>query len=218
MAKAQTNAESHLKQEAVKIGKQVREKLDKAAVKVMDAFYSDYTPKYYDRTNNLRNMHRSRNNIEEIGPTFIDHVTLTFSAEYMSNYVRKEQFIDFLTNDAGVNGFASTFSSVPINISEEQKRKFDFEVINPRIVFDLDFMQGYHGGKTWGKTTDWHNRQPAKKMTPSPYEMMEIEYEKVAKQTDAWTKNDKLVAEVNAAMEADIAEILNRINNTTGGK
>lgn len=219
----ESQAESYLHKVAVEIGAEVREILDRYADEVMDKFYSDYSPKYYERTNNLRNNHKSRNTIwPNKEGYYTDSVSVTFSPEYMSNYVRKEQFIDFLTNDAGVNGFASTFSSVPINLSNEQKRNFDFEVVNPRIIFDLDFIQGYHGGKTWGKTKDWHNRQKAKRMNPSPYELMNKKYDDETKPNgeigSLVTRNKYYANKIFEAMSADMGIVFDSAFKNGGGK
>lgn len=218
MAKDRTIAESHLKTETRKIGAQVRKMLDKAADKVMDEFYADYPhPKYYDRTNNLKHNHKSRTLIKEVGPIYIDQVSVTFSSNYMSSYKRNERFVDNLPggwnpDDAdATTGFGWTFDEV-----------------NPAIIFELDFMQGYHGGKYWQKTRDWVATRgkkqsgkywkKAKRMSPSPYKRMEEEFEEVKTQTQIYIAKKELKESIRNAMEADITEAILKASHTTGGK
>lgn len=212
MAK-QVQAETELKKVAREIGQKVRKVLDQAAKDTMDDFYKDYSPKYYERTGNLKQAFRSRVNIWEMGPSYIDSVTVTFSAAYMNSYKHNERFVENLVG--GYNPDDNSDNAIGAG--------WTFEEVNPGIVFDLDFMEGYHGGKYWQKTRNWNATrgkkqsagkywQKAEKMSPSPYELMEKRYEEITREggpVDVYVSRDTVRQKVNDAIDADIIAALN---------
>ena len=154
--------------------KGIQYKLDTYAHEVMDEFYDSYTPLYYERTKNLYQAYRSRYDTKRDVGQWNSHISLTFSPAYMKPYERNQHFVDGEGDDFG---------------------HFEFETVNPAIIFDLDFIQGYHGSKTWFNNRHWLNRNEfdsansdigawkgqyrwnAAKMTPSPYERMVERFE-----------------------------------------
>lgn len=206
---------------------QIKDELDEAAEDVMNEFYADYSPKYYERTNNLRNAHKSEIHAEYTNKrkeTLNVTASLKFSPEFMVPYKHNERFVEEMEGGYNADDSNSSFGA-----------GWTFDEVNPAIVFDLDFLQGYHGGKNWQNTRYWikgnkaHGQfgmystawQPAARMVPSPKTRMDAKFDVMVRPGGFVSKllNSPEFSEtiINAAFAALNAEF-GKINAKRGGK
>lgn len=211
-----TWAGAELQKYAKELTAEVGTILEKAAKDTMEEFYKDYpNPKYYDRTGNLKQAYRIINQIamkpNNNGSTLMGYSSVTFSPSYMTTYKHNERFVS-----EGLEG-------------GYEGSGYTFEEVNPAIVFDLDFLQGYHGGKSWQATRFWEKGatpdsnpekwQPAKRMSPPPYERMKKRYEAIVKDggpIDVLLSRDRVRKSIDVAIMKDLGEVLDSVED--GGK
>ena len=213
MASNDTWAGKELRVAAKNIGEGIRSVLDKAAKDTMEDFYKDYSPKYYERTGNLKQAYRSRVTIDTFGRNALKNGDEIISAPITEGVLAVTASVTFSP------GYMKKYEQRSIWFEGEGDEFGHFETIttDPNIVFQLDFIQGYHGGETWGITRDWHNRQPAKRMQPSPYELMEARYKSIVRDggtVDRYMKREygKIRNKIDTAIMKDIAAEYKKIS------
>lgn len=138
------------------LAEEAKKELEKAAEKVMDDFYDDYSPNYYDRTYNLHDAYKAK--IESGNKShkqyYNKHVALDFSTDYM--------------DDVYYHIWYNNHPEIPLK----------------EIVFNLDFVEGLHGGRyllqpnlvAFGKGSWGLNTIQA---YPSPNKAMETKHEEI---------------------------------------